>query len=1139
MDCQCGFCLRFELREDFVEGGLSKVYKAHDKETDRFVAIKFLEQSENPLLVKSMWEIECRALKRFRTSYVAGYVSSGNAKCKKSLFIATEWLEDNLQSRLDRGLRPGNLKQWLSLAGGISEGLVVSHNQGIFHRDLKPGNLMFRSANDDDWRPVFIDFGAASTEEQTGLETVGQFHTPLYAPANYHLASGLERDLFAAAAVLVVVLQPDQPRSQPQLLDQFQKLRSSDLYGGHFFRVLDKALRPSSQNLFLSAEQFRDSLLEAKREKYNSNVPSEALHFALTKAAQMAVERLNSTTDTSPIKFISSHFDGPFWIRFSEESLQSRNLSSFNVFAGQLELSCAADRKSGPDAPFAVLGVKMHGESRFEESIESLDELSRFFDPVVHSTLRGVKSQNTRRALDTLKQVLTRQATVTANSDKEAAISASLEHSKRMLEARKRASMAGIPSLEFETIDSDGEFVLVRAETSSELPSGATWQLEGSENPKNFLTLTSVKDDSLGLRSNRPFANFPSKGRLVPHLGLNETAFSRQELALTAISSGDSIFPAFSTLLAKPQLVERPKQILHNDTSDLDAPKNEALKGALGAPEIFVVEGPPGTGKTKFITALLEAHLSRHPTDRVLVVSQTNVAVDNVLERLPESLARSAVRVTREDPSAVSEGGEPFIIDNQLKAWREQVSVKTGRYLDELLQGKPEIAEKVKLFDLFQKLVNLLIQAERFAEEELARRTSASLEILEVDLEALPGNQRWIGKGVEGVREKLKTLPVDGRLLSTTSSNFVQSAVDQLLASSPALEEFRDLLALHSSWNSRFGYDQKLRSILIERASIVAGTCIGFVRDGDVRKLDFDLCIVDESSRATSNELLVPISRSRKVVLIGDTRQLPPNDEDILSQPDILNSLELTPEDFRKTIFSDLVDKLPDENKALLSIQYRMAPEIGNLISHCFYDGNLQTEYLEEGDIIRKSLLPKVLWIDTSMDAEMEGEERTRSGSKKNTLEIEVTGRYLSAIASKIDAVKGQLKEPVQVLLIAPYKAQVNLMRRFQSEDFGPWMKVRVETLDAVQGVEADITLLSVTRSNKRGDLGFIGPSYWRRVNVALSRARHKLVIVGDISTIKRSKSNLSTPGLHSVVAYLEGNPQSCSISAARIRQGG
>ena len=1136
MGCECSFCLRFELRENFVEGGLSKVYRAHDKESDTFVAVKFLEQGDNPILVKSMWEIECRALKSFQTSYVAKYVASGNAKCKGSLFIATEWLDDNLQSRLDRGLRPSGLEQWLSLAQGIGSGLVATHNRGIFHRDLKPGNLMFRSANDDDWRPVLIDFGAATTEETTGLETVAQFHTPLYAPPNYHLATGLQRDLFAAAAVLAVSLFPRQPKNQAELFDSFEALRNSDVYGGHFFRVLDKALRPSSQNLFLSIEQFRDSLLEAKKEKYHSDVPVQELHFALTKAAQTAAERLNSNLATSATDYVSSFLDGPFWIQYSEESLRSKTIGAFSLFAGQIELSCAEDRKLGAEAPFAVLSVRMHGESRFDSAIKDLDELSRFFDPVVHESLRGVRVQNSPRALDTLNALLKKQSFVKARSDKEAVTTDALERAKRMIEARKKASVAGIPSLEFETIESDSDFVLVRSSTDSDLPVGATWQLEGTDHPRNFYTLASVEEDSLGLRANRSIKNFPSSGRLVPHLGLNETAFSRQEAALSAIGSGDSIFPTFSTLLVNPELATKPFEVRHRESGDLDEPKSQALRGALGAPEMFVVEGPPGTGKTKFITALIESHLARHPSDRVLVVSQTNVAVDNVLERLPETLATRAVRVAREDSSVVSEAGEPYIIENQLRAWREEVETRTGSYLEDLLKDKPEISQQVLQFDLLQKLAELLRQAEKFAQQELQRQTAASLEILDVNLDALPENQSWISKGVEGVRRKLKALPVDTRLLSTTSSIFVESAIGQLLSSAPALEQYKEILELHSSWTSRFGSDPKLRSILIEQASIIAGTCIGFVRDGDVRKLDFDLCIVDESSRATSNELLVPISRSRKVVLIGDTRQLPPNDEEILSQPDILNSLDLSPEDFKRTIFSDLVEKLPDDNKALLSIQYRMAPEIGNLISSCFYDGGLLTQYPDEGEHIRQALMPKVLWIDTSKEAEMDGEERTRSGSRKNTLEFELIGRYLSAVASKIASIQAQLREPVEVLLIAPYKAQVNLLRKYMSKDFAPLMKIRVETLDAVQGVETDIALLSVTRSNKHGNLGFIGPSYWRRINVALSRARHKLVIVGDISTIKRSKANLGVPGLHTVVAYMEGNPETCAISAARTR---
>jgi superfamily I DNA and/or RNA helicase len=363
-------------------------------------------------------------------------------------------------------------------------------------------------------------------------------------------------------------------------------------------------------------------------------------------------------------------------------------------------------------------------------------------------------------------------------------------------------------------------------------------------------------------------------------------------------------------------------------------------------------------------------------------------------------------------------------------------------------------------------------------------------------------------------------------VLNTSSSAFVDRSIDDLLKSNPDLEKQRDLLNLHAMWLARFGTDPHIREALIERSKIVAGTCVGFVRDKTVRTMDFDLCIIDESSRATTNELLVPISRSRRVVIIGDTRQLPPNDEELLARTDILEGLGLEPADIESTIFAEFSKHLPPTHKAMLDTQYRMSPEIGKLVSACFYENSLKTHDDGLSSDIRTMLGSEVLWLDTSGVATKAPEQRTSSGSIRNKLEYTIIQRYLTRILTpQLD--KNPLNGRVlEVLVIAPYRAQTNFLRSsLQGQTLGGRVRIRVETLDAVQGLEADISILSVTRSNPKGNMGFIGSAYWRRINVALSRARHKLVIVGDSGTVLQSGQSLATKGLHSVFAFMQSNP--------------
>jgi superfamily I DNA and/or RNA helicase len=126
----------------------------------------------------------------------------------------------------------------------------------------------------------------------------------------------------------------------------------------------------------------------------------------------------------------------------------------------------------------------------------------------------------------------------------------------------------------------------------------------------------------------------------------------------------------------------------------------------------------------------------------------------------------------------------------------------------------------------------------------------------------------------------------------------------------------------------------------------------------------------------------------------------------------------------------------------------------------------------------------------------------------------------------------GLLRPPpevtLEVLVIAPYKSQVEELRRQILATDLTRLKVDVLSVDAVQGREADLALFSVTRSNPQGDLGFLGADYWRRINVALSRARYGLVIVGDADFIRTTNG-----ALRGVLEYIEEHPGDCTVRRA------
>ena len=144
---------------------------------------------------------------------------------------------------------------------------------------------------------------------------------------------------------------------------------------------------------------------------------------------------------------------------------------------------------------------------------------------------------------------------------------------------------------------------------------------------------------------------------------------------------------------------------------------------------------------------------------------------------------------------------------------------------------------------------------------------------------------------------------------------------------------------------------------------------------------------MDEASKATVTELLVPLSRSRRWILVGDRRQLPPFVEDTLGDAVLLKEYNLSPEDLKVTLLDILADRLPKACVTALVYQHRMIRQIGDLVSHCFYDGELQS--LREGDsnLLAPALPKPVTWFDT-VDRSNRRELRDH-GSYKNLAEVE------------------------------------------------------------------------------------------------------------------------------------------------------
>ena len=274
---------------------------------------------------------------------------------------------------------------------------------------------------------------------------------------------------------------------------------------------------------------------------------------------------------------------------------------------------------------------------------------------------------------------------------------------------------------------------------------------------------------------------------------------------------------------------------------------------------------------------------------------------------------------------------------------------------------------------------------------------------------------------------------------------------------------------LSEQWIRRISESDELEEYYIKNASIIVGTCIGVISDPHVRDTTFDYVIVDEAAKATLPEIMVPLVRARKAILVGDHKQLPP-----VFDRNALKASFQSPQiaELQNTGFGKLFDILPDNCKETLSTQYRMHPAIGDLISLLFYDGKVQNGVNESERTTGIPMLNgrAITWLTTSNS----GAERFEQpvGSQHgyvNHLEVTVIQRCLQKLNQEIAG----LGETYSIGIITPYRAQLDLIRNRLKQSPLSHIEVDINTVDAFQGSQRDIIIYSTVRSSNRWRIGF------------------------------------------------------------------
>ena len=301
--------------------------------------------------------------------------------------------------------------------------------------------------------------------------------------------------------------------------------------------------------------------------------------------------------------------------------------------------------------------------------------------------------------------------------------------------------------------------------------------------------------------------------------------------------------------------------------------------------------------------------------------------------------------------------------------------------------------------------------------------------------------------------------------------------------------------------------EMRIQSQLFSEARVIACTLVGSA-NRILEGQHFGTLFIDEAAQALEAACWIPIRRASRVVFAGDHCQLPPT----------IKSYEAMKEGLGVTLMERIVKQKP-EVVTLLTMQYRMNNEIMQFSSDWFYHGQLTSAPEVKDRSILDYDIP-ILWIDTS-DMACREEFVGESYGRINKTEAKLT---IAALQLYFDKIGKQriLDEHIDVGIISPYRAQVQYLRHLIAKDpyFKPFRRnssplssplrgdrggsgvITVNTVDGFQGQERDVILISLVRSNDEGQIGFLRDL--RRMNVAMTRARMKLIILGDAPTMTK-----------------------------------
>ncbi|EDM24324.1 IGHMBP2 family helicase [Caminibacter mediatlanticus] len=454
----------------------------------------------------------------------------------------------------------------------------------------------------------------------------------------------------------------------------------------------------------------------------------------------------------------------------------------------------------------------------------------------------------------------------------------------------------------------------------------------------------------------------------------------------------------------------------------LNDSQNKALSYSINS-ETFLIHGPPGTGKTTTLAEVIKKHIGK----KILVCADSNVAVDNVLEKLSEY---NVVRI-----------GHPAKIESNLMKYSLDVKIRRDKRYK-------EVEKLIKKIDDLKYL-----QEKRTKKPTPSRRRGMSDEEI-LDLAKQGKGKR--GVKVEWIKEMAEWLKIQRKIskLYDEKNKITEEIMKEILNSADIV------FATNSGAGSEFLEERK-----------------------------FDVVFLDEAAQSMEPSTLIPLIKAKQSIFAGDDKQLPPT---ILSNDERL-----------KVSMFERFHKIYPIASHTLEVQYRMNEKINNFPSCEFYECKVKT-YEKIKNITLKDLgvnedesfggYTPIVFFDTR--GKFLEETKKDSPSKYNPKEAE----FVLSLCKKL--IENNAKQEF-IGVITPYKDHEEYIKKLMENE--KIEGIEIKSVDGFQGREKEIIIVSLVRANEKENIGFLDDI--RRLNVAITRPKRKLIIVGDAKTLSTNQT--------------------------------